>query len=197
MHISNFILCSLAHFFSYKKSLLSRFPASCFVSFPQLLSPPHHSFRLYPLLSSFFSHIAISSSYYLFKRCITQPPQQCTIQKSHFSFSADLNHPGSEKNRILISGSCPSPHWVSRNAFVLRKKKMGSSASKATSSSSSSSSSWSFRKGRSKGYRGFPSSCLGATSGSRGIDSDDQVTLNFNSFASFSMLRQLDFYLKD
>ncbi|KAL5143338.1 Receptor y region, transmembrane domain- and RING domain-containing protein 2 [Glycine soja] len=51
---------------------------------------------------------------------------------------------------------------------------MGSSASKA-SSSSSSSSSGSFRKGRSKGYRGFPSYCLGATSGSRGIDSDDQV----------------------
>lgn len=184
MHISNFILCSLAHFFSYKKSLLSRFPASCFVSFPQLLSPPHHSFRLYPLLSSFFSHIAISSSYYLFKRCITQPPQQCTIQKSHFSFSADLNHPGSEKNRILISGSCPSPHWVSRNAFVLRSfsLKMGSSASKATSSSSSSGS---CRKGRSKGHRGFPSYCLGASSGSRDIDSDDQVTLTSHPFRCY------------
>ncbi|TKY70169.1 Receptor-likey region, transmembrane domain- and RING domain-containing protein 2 [Spatholobus suberectus] len=49
---------------------------------------------------------------------------------------------------------------------------MGSSSSKATSSSSSSGS---FRKGRSKGHRGFPSYCLGTTSGSRDIDSDDQV----------------------
>ncbi|KAG5069540.1 hypothetical protein AAZX31_01G138900 [Glycine max] len=49
---------------------------------------------------------------------------------------------------------------------------MGSSASKATSSSSSSGS---CRKGRSKGHRGFPSYCLGASSGSRDIDSDDQV----------------------
>jgi len=43
------ILCS--RHFSYKKSLLFRFPASCFVSFPQLLpSPPHYLFPLYPLL---------------------------------------------------------------------------------------------------------------------------------------------------
>ncbi|RDX84317.1 Receptor-likey region, transmembrane domain- and RING domain-containing protein 4, partial [Mucuna pruriens] len=49
---------------------------------------------------------------------------------------------------------------------------MGSSGSKATSSSSSSGS---FRKGRSKGHRGFPSNCLGTSSGSRDIDSDDQV----------------------
>ncbi|QCD90940.1 E3 ubiquitin-protein ligase MBR1 isoform X1 [Vigna unguiculata] len=49
---------------------------------------------------------------------------------------------------------------------------MGSSGSKARSSSSSSGS---FRKGRSKGHRGFPSYCLGTSSGSRDIDSDDQV----------------------
>ncbi|XP_027361626.1 E3 ubiquitin-protein ligase MBR1-like [Abrus precatorius] len=48
---------------------------------------------------------------------------------------------------------------------------MGSSGSKATSSSSSGS----FRKGRSKGRRGFPSYCLGTSSGSRDIDNDDQV----------------------
>ncbi|KAJ1431184.1 Glycoside hydrolase, family 14 [Sesbania bispinosa] len=52
---------------------------------------------------------------------------------------------------------------------------MGSSGSKATSSCSSSSSSGSFRKGRSKGHRGFPSYCLGTTSGSRDSDNDDQV----------------------
>lgn len=53
---------------------------------------------------------------------------------------------------------------------------MGSSGSKASSSScSSSSSSGSFRKGRSKRHRGFPSYCLGSASGSRDSDNDDQV----------------------
>ncbi|CAJ2646929.1 unnamed protein product [Trifolium pratense] len=55
---------------------------------------------------------------------------------------------------------------------------MGSSGSKATScssSSSSSSSSCRLQKGRSKRYKGFPSYCLGTTSGSRDIDNDDQV----------------------
>ncbi|XP_073220733.1 uncharacterized protein [Cicer arietinum] len=54
---------------------------------------------------------------------------------------------------------------------------MGSSGSKATSScSSSSSSSCSLRKGRSKRHRGFPSYCLGTTSGSRDSDNDDKVS---------------------
>ncbi|MED6142937.1 hypothetical protein PIB30_002227 [Stylosanthes scabra] len=59
---------------------------------------------------------------------------------------------------------------------------MGSSGSKAnsssatcSSSSSSSSSSGSFRKGRSKRHRGFPSYCLGTTSGSHDSDHEDQV----------------------
>ncbi|KAL1354180.1 uncharacterized protein [Arachis hypogaea] len=54
---------------------------------------------------------------------------------------------------------------------------MGSSGSKANSSacSSSSSSSGSFRKGRSKRHRGFPSYCLGTTSGSHDSDHEDQV----------------------
>lgn len=52
---------------------------------------------------------------------------------------------------------------------------MGSSSSKTSSSCSSSSSSCSLRKGRSKRYKGFPSYCLGTTSGSRDSDNDDQV----------------------
>ncbi|XP_027347068.1 uncharacterized protein LOC113858571 [Abrus precatorius] len=55
---------------------------------------------------------------------------------------------------------------------------MGSTGSKATSScgsSTTSSSSGRFRKGRSKGLRGFQSYCLGTTSGSHDSDSEDQV----------------------
>ncbi|GAU15783.1 hypothetical protein TSUD_235990, partial [Trifolium subterraneum] len=52
---------------------------------------------------------------------------------------------------------------------------MGSSGSKATSCSSSSSSSCKLQKGRSKRFKGFPSDCLGTTSGSRDSDNDDQV----------------------
>ncbi|KAI4327918.1 hypothetical protein L6164_020327 [Bauhinia variegata] len=55
---------------------------------------------------------------------------------------------------------------------------MGSNGSKATSScgsSSTSSSSGSFRRGRSKGSRGFHSYCLGTTSGSHDSDNDDQA----------------------
>ena len=54
-------------------------------------------------------------------------------------------------------------------------EEMGSSGSKATSTCTSSSSSSSFRKGRSKGHRGFQSYCLGTTSKSHDIDNDDQV----------------------
>lgn len=56
---------------------------------------------------------------------------------------------------------------------------MGSSSSKTSSSCSSSSSSCSLRKGRSKRYKGFPSYCLGTTSGSRDSDNDDQVNFVF------------------
>ncbi|KAK7360560.1 hypothetical protein VNO77_02566 [Canavalia gladiata] len=55
---------------------------------------------------------------------------------------------------------------------------MGSNGSKATSSCSSSSTSFSsgsFRKGRSKGLRGFFSYCLGTTSGSHDSDNEDLV----------------------
>ncbi|KAI4314594.1 hypothetical protein L6164_027484 [Bauhinia variegata] len=55
---------------------------------------------------------------------------------------------------------------------------MGSSGSKANTScgsSSTSSTSGSFRKGRSKGHRGFQSYCLGTTSGSHDSDNDEQV----------------------
>ncbi|KAI9092325.1 hypothetical protein K1719_027825 [Acacia pycnantha] len=55
---------------------------------------------------------------------------------------------------------------------------MGSGGSKAVAScnsSSTSSSSGSFRKGRSRGHRGFQSYCLGTTSGSHDSDNDDQV----------------------
>ncbi|CAL5188349.1 unnamed protein product [Lathyrus oleraceus] len=53
---------------------------------------------------------------------------------------------------------------------------MGSSSSKGASScSSSSSSSCSLRKNRSKRLRGFPSYCLGTTSGSRDSDNDERV----------------------
>ncbi|KAJ7943972.1 RING finger protein [Quillaja saponaria] len=52
---------------------------------------------------------------------------------------------------------------------------MGSSGSKATTSGGASSSfSDSFRKGRSKGHRGFRSYCLGTTSGSHDNDNEDQ-----------------------
>ncbi|KAL5071451.1 hypothetical protein RYX36_022338 [Vicia faba] len=51
---------------------------------------------------------------------------------------------------------------------------MGSSSSKGASSCSSSSS-CSLRKNRSKRHRGFPSYCLGTTSGSRDSDNDEQV----------------------
>ncbi|KAL5065177.1 hypothetical protein RYX36_026914 [Vicia faba] len=51
---------------------------------------------------------------------------------------------------------------------------MGSSSSKGASSCSSSSS-CSLRKNRSKRHRGFPSYCLGTTSGSRDSDNDELV----------------------
>ena len=57
---------------------------------------------------------------------------------------------------------------------------MGSSGSKAIGSSNSSSSSGSFRKGRSRGHRGFQSYCLGTTSGSHDSDNDDQVAHFFD-----------------
>lgn len=91
---------------------------------------------------------------------------------------------GFQKEHILISGCCCLAYWVIGKPFIFYflgnffcLQKMGSSGSKATSSCSSSSCSGSFRKGRrSKGRRGFPSYCLGTTSGSRDTDNDDQVT---------------------
>lgn len=155
------------------------------------LSYSHHHHTIFSLFTLFFSLLSSYSHIHIQKIHTLQSnaPQHPSKISLYFPISVDLNHPGSQKNRILISGSCCLLHLGTPKRFFFCRvsgcwlRKMGSGGSKARSSSSSSGS---FRKGRSKGHRGFPSYCLGTSSGSRDIDSDDQVILTSLVFQTFS-----------
>lgn len=98
----------LATFLTKKAS----FSVSLRVALSHSLSYSHHHHTIFSLFTLFFSLLSSYSHIRIQKIQTLQSnaPQHPAKISLYFPFSVDLNHPGSQKNRILISGSCRLLH---------------------------------------------------------------------------------------